>query len=139
MPQLPSYATGTVGLALLLAVSAVLTAQRPVLNAEIRESRRFAAIAVLSILAPAAHFVEELLTRFFVRFPEALGLRPWSETFFVSFNVTWIALWVLALVGVRAGHAFATLPLWFLGLAMVLNAWPIRRWPCARAGTSPAS
>jgi hypothetical protein len=121
MPQLSSYLIGTVGLLLLLAASAGLTVLRPRLNPEIGGSARFCLIVVLSVLAQAAHFIEEFLTRFFVRFPEVFGLQPWSETFFVSFNVVWLGLWVLALVGVRAGIIIAVLPLWFLGLAMVLN------------------
>ena len=121
MPQLSSYLTGTVGLLALLVASVVLTAFRPQLDPEVRASTRFFTIVVLSILGQCFHFIEELQSRFFIRFPETLGLQPWSETFFVSFNVTWLGLWVMALLGVRAGLVIAACPLWFLGLAMVVN------------------
>jgi hypothetical protein len=48
-------------------------------------------------------------------------LPPWSTAFFVSFNLAWLALWVLSVFGLRAGYRPAFFPLWFLALAMIAN------------------
>ena len=44
-----------------------------------------------------------------------------NEAFFVSFNVAWIGIWIVSVRGVRAGYVIALAPLWFLGLAEILN------------------
>jgi len=116
-----SYVTGILGLLVLLLVSVTLTACRPRLDSRVRTSSRFSTVVVASILAQGTHFLEELRTGFFVRFPETLGIPVWSESFFVWFNVAWLGLWAAGLVGVRAGWVVALCPLWFLGLAMLLN------------------
>ena len=121
MPQLSSYLPSILALGTLLIAAVVLTVARPQLRPEVRLSARFSAVAGLTILAQALHFIEELDSGFFVRFPEIFGLEPFSESTFVAFNVTWLFIWVGALFAVRAGLVIAVCPLWFLGLAMVLN------------------
>ncbi len=121
MAQLSSYLPSILALGSLMLASVVLTFVRPHLRAEVRTSIRFFAVGGLAILVQCLHFLEELRSHFFVRFPEIFGLQPFTETVFVWFNVTWLAIWVIALFAVRAGLVIAVIPLWFLGLAMVLN------------------
>ena len=101
--------------------SVILTVIRPHLKPEVRRSARFFIVVALTILAQCVHFLEEFRSHFFIRFPEAFGLQPFTETVFDSFNLTWLAIWVIALFAVRAGLVIAVCPLWFLGLAMILN------------------
>ncbi len=121
MPQLSSYLPSVLALGSLLIASVVLTIVRPHLRPEVRTSNRFLAVLGLTILVQCLHFLEELRSDFFIRFPEVFGLQPFAETSFVWFNVTWLVIWVIALFSVRAGLVIAVCPLWFLGLAMVLN------------------
>jgi len=46
----------------------------------------------------------------------------WPSEFFVIFNLVWIALWLLAAVGVKRGMRTAFFPLWFFAIGMVGNA-----------------
>lgn len=133
MPQFSSYLPSILALGTLLITSVVLTVVRPHLRPGVRMSSRFSVVVGLTILAQCLHFLEELRSHLFVRLPEAFGLQPFSETAFVWFNVTWLAIWIIALLLVRAGVVAAVCPLWFLGLGMVLNllAHPILAW---RAG-----
>ncbi len=55
------------------------------------------------------------------RYPELLGLKPWPLEFFVSFNVTWLLVWLLCLMGLRRHLRAALFPLWLLGIACVVN------------------
>ena len=121
MPQLSSYLPSAIALLPLMFVAVVLAATRPNLRSEVRTSTRFFAVVGLTILMQSLHFLEELRSDFFIRLPETFGLQPFTETVFVTFNATWLAIWVISLFAVRAGLRFSCFPLWFLGLAMVLN------------------
>jgi len=121
MSRFSSYLPSTIALGIPMLASVALTVARPRLRPEAKTSARFLVILGLTILVQAVHFLEELRSEFFVRFPETFGLQPFGASFFVWFNVAWLVIWVLAVVAVRAGLAVATCPLWFLGLAMVLN------------------
>ncbi|PYJ85190.1 MAG: hypothetical protein DME70_09980, partial [Verrucomicrobia bacterium] len=54
---------------------------------------------LIGIAFQCLHFTEEFVTGFYVRAPEFLGFVPWPSEFFVIFNLSWIALWVVAAVG----------------------------------------
>jgi hypothetical protein len=86
--------------------------------ARVRGAARAGAVA---IALQAAHFAEELATGFERRFPESLGLAPWSVRFFVALNLLWLAAWVASVPGLRARRRAALFPLWFLALAAVAN------------------
>lgn len=73
------------------------------------------------ILIQVLHFTEEYTTGFFSRFPSVLGLSPWSRSFFVSFNLCWIAIWLCSAVGLRAGYRAAFFPVWFFAIAAMAN------------------
>jgi len=98
-----------------------------------RRSRGAVRVALAAILAQAVHFAEELAGGFHARFPALLGLAPMPLGAFVWFNVGWLAIWVLSAWGLAGGRRAALFPLWFLGLAGVLNgvAHPLL---AARAG-----
>jgi len=68
------------------------------------------------------HFTEEFVTGFYIRAPKFLGFVAWSTEFFVTFNLVWIALWILAAVGLKKGIRIAFFPVWFFAIGMVGNA-----------------
>lgn len=79
-------------------------------------------IAVIAIAAQAVHFVEELTTGLNESLPAVFGLRPLSRSFFVSVNVAALAIWALSAWGLARRSQAALFPLWFLGIAGVVNA-----------------
>ncbi len=114
-----SVLLGTSGLTLAAIVALVLAYSRPgVAGVHIAKVRRIAGIAVA---VQAGHFSEEYLQQFYLRFPAQLGLAPWSEGFFVSFNVVWLVVWILAIASLIKFPRLATFPLWFLAIASVAN------------------
>lgn len=119
--SLASYLTGTAGLSILFAASIAVTVARPHVASDQRVLTRAASIAGITLAAQLLHFGEELATRFYERFPALLGLAPWSVRFFAVFNMTWLAVWVLAILGIRVRMVIALVPIWFLAFAAVLN------------------
>ncbi|MGD2069686.1 MAG: HXXEE domain-containing protein [Gemmatimonadota bacterium] len=117
-----SWLLGTTGLWMVLAVSVGLSWTRPFAPLERTGRRRLLVAGSVAILAQAAHFLEELATGFPRRFPEVLGLDPWSGGPFAAFNVTWLCLWVASLWAAAAGRRWAEWPIWFLAVALVANA-----------------
>lgn len=119
--DLRSVLTGTAGLSIALLVALVLTVVRSP-TADDRAGRdRLVAGFLVGIGVQGLHFAEELTTRFYERFPELLGLRPWSITFFVAFNLAWLGIWVASVAGLRADHRIAYFPIWFFAIAMIAN------------------
>lgn len=78
-------------------------------------------LAGICVLLQAAHFGEEYLTRFYERFPQLLGLAPWSAGFFVAFNVCWLLVWTAAATRIQPPSRAVTFALWFLAVVMVGN------------------
>ncbi len=114
-----SVLLGTSGLTLAAVAALTLAYSRPPVAGEhVAKVRR---IATIAIVAQAGHFGEEYLQQFYVRFPVQLGLAPWSEAFFVSFNIVWLAAWVLAIASLINFPRPAAFPLWFLAIASVAN------------------
>jgi hypothetical protein len=60
-------------------------------------------------------------TGFHERFPELLGLAPWPVWFFVSFNLFWLAIWILSAWALGARRRAAFFPLWFLAIGCSAN------------------
>jgi len=112
-------ATAVLGAAALVAL--LLTLARGWADQSRTQLRGAARIAILAILFQAAHFAEELSTGFHARFPALLGLAPMPLRFFVSFNLAWLAIWSLCVWGPAARSRAALFPLWFLGIASLLN------------------
>jgi hypothetical protein len=118
---MPSEVVGTAGLWLaLLAAVVIATIRRP------PPSRLVAAVrpAVIALALQSLHFAEEFVTGFYRLFPARLGIAPWSAGFFVVFNASWLAAWLVAVWAASAGRAFsfASIALWFLAVAAMANA-----------------
>jgi Protein of unknown function with HXXEE motif len=114
--SLRSILTGTAGLDVAAVVALVLTVRRvprPI-------PPDFVRLGWVTLAIQTLHFIEELHTGFEVRFPILLGLVAWPETFFVWFNVVWLAIWAVALIAVRRSR-IALFPLWFLAIAAIAN------------------
>ncbi len=70
---------------------------------------------LLAIAVQCLHFAEEFTTGFPHQFPQLLG-GAWSDTQFVIFNMAWLALFVLAALGVYRRVALSYLVVLFLAL-----------------------
>lgn len=119
--ELRSFLTGTIALDVMLVAALLLTLARREVPAERGPWRRLALVLAIAIGVQGVHFLEEWATGFHHRFPELLGLVPWSASLWVSFNLAWIAIWGLALAGLLAGRRSALFPVWFLAVACVAN------------------
>lgn len=73
-------------------------------------------MTLLAIAVQCVHFTEEYLTGFQCRFPLLMGY-VWSDARFLTFNMTWLAIFVLAALGVYRRVALAYLVILFLALA----------------------
>jgi len=118
--RLPSEILGTAGLWVALAVAALIAIGR---RRAVPQNSFVRPAALLTLAIQALHFGEEFATGFQTRFPQWLGLTPWSDRFFVLFNIGWICLWALALAALHRGTAtvLALAALWFLALSAIGN------------------
>ena len=80
------------------------------------------ALYLIGIACQCLHFTEEFVTGFYVRAPEFLGFVRWSTEFFVTFNLSWIAIWLFGAVGLQRRMRTAFFPVWFFAIGMVGNA-----------------
>ena len=120
--SLRSILLSTAVLQVLAVVALGLTIlRRPGPEADSAALDRIISLFLVGITAQSIHFIEEFITGFYLRWPESLGLSPWSAEFFVSFNVSWIAIWVLSAAGLRAGIRAALFPTWFFAIGMTVN------------------
>jgi hypothetical protein len=71
---------------------------------------------LIAIVVQCLHFAEEYLTGFQRQFPNLIGYE-WSDARFVTFNMAWIAVFVLAGLGVYWRVQLAYLVVLFLALA----------------------
>ena len=78
-------------------------------------------IATIAVIVQAVHFAEELSTGFHVRLPAVFDRVPMPLGFFISFNLAWLVVWSLSVWGLSARRRAALFPLWFLGIAALLN------------------
>lgn len=118
--ELRSILLGTAGLSAAAAVALFLTLARGTAGSQ-TQLLGAVRLGMATVLFQAAHFGEEWATGFHRRFPELLGLTPWSLRFFVTFNVVWLAVWLVSLRGLGARRRMALFPLWFLGLGGIAN------------------
>ena len=84
---------------------------------------RVGASTVLGIATAiqGAHFAEEWSTGFHARFPALMNLAPMPLSFFVTFNLAWIAFWIVSVPFLRRGSTVAFFAAWFLAIAGMLN------------------
>lgn len=71
---------------------------------------------LLAIAVQCADFAEEYVTGFQRQFPKLIGYE-WSDARFVTFNMAWLAVFVLAGLGVYRRVQLAYLAVLFLALA----------------------
>jgi len=89
---------------------------------ELIDERASAARALgFAVALQAVHFTEEAVTGFHEQFPALFGLPPMSLTFFITFNLVWLGIWIVSIAGIRTGSTFAFFAAWFLAMAGVLN------------------
>ncbi len=122
MEDLRSVLQGLIPLGMMILVALYLTVTRPVRERDSAARKRLAHIAVAAITLQLFHFLEEASQSFEQRYPDLLGLSPWSSDIFVSFNLFWIVTWVISVVALRWNLLAALFPIWFLGIACVVNA-----------------
>ena len=86
------------------------------------EKRRKAARALaVAVGAQGAHFIEEATTGFYAQFGELFGVPGMPRSFFLAFNLAWLAIWVASIPAVRSGQALGFFAAWFLAIAGMLN------------------
>ena len=106
----------------LVAVAALRLAQRRSSPVEAVKERGAAAMVLgVTTAIQSVHFAEEWATGFHARFPALLGLDPMPLSFFVSFNLAWIVIWIASIPLLRLGRRPAFFAAWFLALAGMLN------------------
>lgn len=72
-------------------------------------------VYLIAIAVQCLHFTEEYVTGFQHRFPALFG-ADWSDAQFVSFNLLWLAAFILAGLGVYRGVRLGYLVVLFFGL-----------------------
>lgn len=119
--ELRSILVGTLPLDLMLLAALWLTWVRGPGERSAAARRRVLLLAAPALAWQGLHFAEELATGLYERLPALFGQAPWSVGFFVAFNLAWIAIWALSLLGLRAGAHAALFPIWFLAIGCTLN------------------
>lgn len=106
----------------LVALSALaLTLTRAATDPDPIARRRLMRLVTLVVVLQGAHFTEELVTGFAERLPGTFGLPPVPGALFVSFNLFWIAVWGISVLGLRTPFRVVFFPIWFLALACAAN------------------
>jgi hypothetical protein len=119
--EVESILRGTTGLDVIALAALIATVLRYSISSDQLERKRFAVLFLIGVGLQCIHFMEELQTGFYVRFPALLGQTAWPATFFAAFNVCWIALWLISAAGLVTGFRAALFPIWFFIFATVLN------------------
>ena len=120
-PELQSFLLGTIPLDVLLIVALGRTVGRGPGAADPAMRRRVAGYYAAAMAVQGVHFAEEWAAEFHLRYPALLGLHPWSIELWAGFNLAWLAIWCLALVGLLRCWRPALFPVWFLALACLVN------------------
>lgn len=85
-------------------------------NIDLDQAReRILPIYLIGIAVQCLHLGEEYLTGFQTELPAMFGYQ-WSDQLFVSFNLIWLAVFVLAAVGMHYRWDIALLVVWFFTL-----------------------
>jgi len=119
--SLKSILIGLSGIYLILILAVILSVKMTPDQIDPQRRTRLIQLFLGGIFLQSIHFMEEVLTGFYIKFPRLLGLYPWSLTFFVAFNLFWIAFWLVSVFGIYQNIKAAFFPLWFFILACLLN------------------
>ncbi len=98
-----------------------LTLTRPSPLESKTERHEAARALALAVGAQSVHFAEEAATGFHERFPALFGLPEMPLSYFIIFNLTWLAIWTASVPGLGAGRRPAFFAAWFLAIAGILN------------------
>lgn len=107
------------GIAALAALLFAIFRKTPPDNNRQRQAASRALAATTAI--QAIHFVEEFAAGFPAKFPALFGLPPMSTTYFITFNLAWLAIWVASIPGLRLGQRATYFAAWFLAIAGIIN------------------
>ena len=108
------------GLAALAAIALARSRHSPPENAT---ERSVAARALaLALVVQGGHFLEEALTGFPERLGALFGIPAMPTSFFLTFNLAWLAIWIVSVPGLRAARSAAFFAAWFLAIAGMINA-----------------
>ena len=107
------------GLAALAALILALRDRSPPANVAQRSAA--AGALALAVGVQSIHFIEELVTGFHEKFGPLFGFPPMSMSVFVTFNLTWIGIWIVSISGLRSGWTIALFAAWFLAIAGMIN------------------
>jgi hypothetical protein len=107
------------GLAALAALYLVMSRRSSPEN--VAERLAAARTLALAVGVQSVHFVEEATTGFHERLGALLGLPSMPLSFFVTFNLTWLAIWVVSVPGLRSARSGALFAAWFLAIAAMFN------------------
>jgi hypothetical protein len=119
--SLRSILTGTALLWLGAALALLLTILRRPVEGDLAGRKQTAQLFLLGLAVQSLHFLEEFVTHFQERFPAMLGLPPWPDGFFVTFNLVWLSVWILSAIDLERGYRYALFPVWFFSIAAMMN------------------
>jgi hypothetical protein len=119
--NLRSMFMGTAALSVAAIAALLLTMMRRLVDADAVVRERTVRLFLIGLATQSLHFMEEYVTAFEYWFPALLGLPPWSQNFFVVFNLIWLSVWILSAIGLQRGYRFALFPVWFFAIAAVAN------------------
>lgn len=74
------------------------------------------ALYTVAVLIQCAHLAEEYRGGFHRLFPPVFGVDPWSGRRFLLFNLAWLAVFIIAGIGLVRGNRLAYLAALFLAL-----------------------
>lgn len=80
------------------------------------DAGRVLPVYLLAVAVQCLHLTEEYLAGFYRQFPKLMGGGSWSDALFVTFNMLWLAVFVLAGVGVYRRWQMAYVAVIFLAL-----------------------
>jgi len=116
-----SMMLGTAGLHVLALIAVVLTLSRTLKQENEARLDGLVRVFLIGLACQCLHFIEEFVTGFYLLFPQFLGLVAWSPEFFVTFNLGWMAVWLVSVVGILKHYRMAYFPVWFFALGMFAN------------------
>jgi Protein of unknown function with HXXEE motif len=119
--DLRSVLIGTSGLAVVSVIALLLTILRVPASIMAARRERAAHLFLIGLAGQCLHFLEEFVTGFQDRFPMLIGIPVWSSSFFVGFNLIWLCIWILSVVGLQKGQRWAFFPAWFFAMASIVN------------------
>ena len=73
-------------------------------------------IYLVGISVQCLHLCEEYLTNFQIHLPQLFGYK-WSDSMFLSFNLVWLCIFILAAFGALHKIRIAYLIIWFYAIA----------------------